>query len=636
MKRSLTPDDLNHLRLCGMEQLQPHGPRITVGCATCGCARGALNVLAAFKRHLRKSNIAAHLDPVGCSGWCSREPLVTIQIPNLPKLTFGEVTPQDVLGLVHGLVSGDLPLEKALYRTDVEENILEGTRIRYASNGRNPVARIPTAQRLPLFKHQKRIVLRNCGIINPLSLEQYCGRGGFSAAYTALTKLKQEKVIQEVIRSGLRGRGGAGFPTGMKWLMAHKAAGRQKYIICNADEGDPGAYMDRSVLEGDPFSVLEGMLIAGYAIGASEAILYVRREYPRALETVSKALQILKRWRLLGRDIFGSGFSFSVRIAEGAGAFVCGEETALIASLEGHQGEPVPRPPYPVEQGLHGMPTCINNVETLATIPIIIARGGRWFSQIGIHGNTGTKIFSLVGSVKNVGLIEVPLGTKMQDIVEKVGGGVPEGRTLKAVQTGGPSGGCIPAHHINVPLTYESLRALGSIMGSGGMIVLDDRTCMVDLSKFFMGFLKDESCGKCLPCREGTAAAHAILERITAGKGSLEDLERLKKICSALSATSLCGLGKTAANPVLSTLRYFRGEFKAHIQNRICPAGVCTALIRISIDPKTCIGCGACLKACPSGAISGTPKQAHRINRKKCISCKACAEVCSAGAISIS
>lgn len=636
MKHPLVPDDLNHLRLRGLEQLRPRGVRITVGCATCGCARGALDVLAAFKRHIRKSGISVHLDAVGCSGWCSKEVLVTVQMPNLPKLTFGEITPHDVPGIVHGLASGDVPLEKALYRMDAEENILEGTVLRYATDGRGPAAQIPAAHRLPILRHQKRIVLRNCGVIDPLSLEQYCGRGGFIAACAALTRMEQETVIQEIIRSGLRGRGGAGFPTGMKWLMARKAGGRKKYIICNADEGDPGAYMDRSVLESDPFSVLEGMLIAGYAIGASEGILYVRREYPRAVDTVSKAIRILKSRGVLGRNVFGSKFAFSVRVAEGAGAFVCGEETALIASLEGRQGEPVPRPPYPVEQGLHGLPTCINNVETLATVPVIIARGGRWFSRIGTRGNSGTKIFSLVGSVKNVGLIEVPLGTRMKDIVEQIGGGVPEGRALKAVQTGGPSGGCIPVRHMDVALSYESLGALGSIMGSGGMIVLDDRTCMVDLAKYFMGFLKEESCGKCLPCREGTAAAHAILERITAGKGTPADLERLKKICEVLSATSLCGLGKTAANPVLSTLRYFGGEFKAHIRNRTCPAGVCTALIRISIDRTTCIGCGACRKACLSGAISGTPRKVHRVDRKKCISCKACVEVCPTGAITIS
>ena len=485
------------------------------------------------------------------------------------------------------------------------------------------------------MKKQKRLVLRNCGIVDPASFEQYCGRGGFSAAYAALAGMKPDQVISQVVRSGLRGRGGAGFPTGEKWRIARQAPGKKKFIVCNADEGDPGAYMDRSILEGDPFSVLEGMLIAAYAIGASEGFVYVRDEYPLAVEQVTRAISTAKKHGLLGRNIFGTGFSFTVHVERGAGAFVCGEETALIASLEGRAGEPLPRPPYPAQQGLWGMPTCINNVETLANIPVIISRGGAWFSRLGTGKSRGTKIFSLVGAVNNVGLIEVPMGTRLREIIYGLGGGIGRGRKFKAVQTGGPSGGCIPARLLDLPVDYESLAAAGSIMGSGGMIVMDDRTCMVDVAKYFMAFLKDESCGKCLPCREGTRAVHEILEKITSGAGKMQDIDRLKDVCEAMSQASLCALGRTAAHPVLSTLKHFKSEYEAHIKKRCCPAGVCTSLIRFSISAKKCIGCGACKKACPVGAVSGKPKKAHSILVSKCIACRACFEACPVEAIVI-
>jgi len=630
-----TPRNIERLRQRGEQMLMPRVPRITVGCATCGCARGAREVYTALQRSIRRSGMSVQLDAVGCAGWCSKEPLVTLQLPGKPKITFGMITPHEVPSLLACVQNATLPHEKVLYRTDGDDNILTGSPTVYAKGRHRCAIHVPAIESLPLFRHQKRVVLRNCGIIDPLSLEQYCARGGFSALCTALTKCTPEAVIKEISASGLRGRGGAGFPTGLKWQAARNAHATKKYIICNADEGDPGAYMDRSILEGDPFSVLEGMIIAGYAIGASEGIVYVRQEYPRAVHTITRAVNLLKRSGLLGSRILGTSYRFTVRVVQGAGAFVCGEETALIASLEGTVGEPIPRPPYPVEQGLHGKPTCINNVETLATIPVIIARGGRWFARIGTSGNTGTKIFSLVGSVKNVGLIEVPLGISLRDIVQEIGGGAGDNHRIKAIQTGGPSGGCIPARRMHLPVTYERLAAAGSIMGSGGMIVLDESTCMVDLAKYFMEFLMNESCGKCLPCREGTAVAFSILKKITNGTATKADLTTLYAVAEALKAASLCGLGRTAANPVLSTLRYFRVEYEAHISKRQCPAGVCRALIRVSINPTVCIGCGKCRAVCPVGAVQGTIKKPHRIDRTRCTACKTCAEVCPVGAVTI-
>ncbi len=628
--------DLNKLKKSGEQQLFPSGIKITVGLATCGIARGADKVHDAFKKELQKQKVKATVVPVGCSGWCSREPIVNIIIPRMPKITLGDVSEDDIPGIVRNLKNRHIPESKILYRTDAEENIADGRVRKYASASQAATSgKIPAYGTLPLFKKQKKIALRNCGLINPADIQEYVARGGFKAAYSAVTGMKPEKIITEVQRSGLRGRGGAGFPVGKKWEMARQAEGKKKYIICNADEGDPGAYMDRSILEGDPFSVLEGMIIAAFSIGASEGYIYVRGEYPLAVKQVTKAILQAKRSGLLGRNMFGTDFSFNVNVEKGAGAFVCGEETALIASIEGYSGEPVPRPPYPVEKGLWGLPTCINNVETLANIPVVLSRGGTWFSRIGTGKSKGTKIFSLVGAVERVGLVEVPMGISLKEIVYDIGGGIAGGRKLKAVQTGGPSGGCIPKRLADISVDYESLTKAGSIMGSGGMIVMDDRTCMVDVAKYFMSFLKDESCGKCLPCREGTQAVFEILDRITRGRGRTKDIEQLKDVCEAMSQASMCALGKTAANPVLSTLRYFGKEYDEHIKKRRCSAGVCSALIRFSINADKCIGCEACRKACPCEAVSGKPRKMHKISVKKCIKCRACYEVCPVKAVEI-
>jgi NADH:ubiquinone oxidoreductase subunit F (NADH-binding) len=628
--------DLAKLGKTGTQMLFPARPRITVGLSTCGIAKGAGATFDALRKELRRQKYAATLEAVGCTGLCNCEPIVTLQMPGLPLLTLGDVTAADVPELVRGLQSNRIPAGKILYTTAILENINTANSHACAAAGNKARTAIaPAGTSLPFLKKQKRIVLRNCGITAPVSLAQYCARGGFAAAYTAIATMRPGKIIAEVQRSGLRGRGGAGFSTGEKWAAVAAAAGRKKFFICNGDEGDPGAYMDRSILEGDPFSVLEGMLIGACAVGATRGFVYVRGEYPLAVQQVTAAIAEMKKTGLLGKNIFGTSFSFTIDVERGAGAFVCGEETALIASLEGKAGEPVGRPPYPAEKGYLGMPTCINNVETLANIPVIIARGGEWYSRIGKGKSRGTKVFSIVGAVKRVGLIEVPMGMPLKTIIDDIGGGIAAGRKLKAVQTGGPSGGCIPARLANLGADYESLIAAGSIMGSGGMIVMDDRTCMVDVAKYFMGFLKDESCGKCLPCRQGTQAIHDILERITTGRGRLNDLSRMQEIAAAMAQASLCGLGKTAANPVLSTMRYFAKEYEAHIKSKRCPAGVCTALIRFSINRGKCIGCGACRKACPVSAVSGSLKKKHIISSKLCIRCRACFEVCPAGAVEI-
>ena len=485
------------------------------------------------------------------------------------------------------------------------------------------------------YKKQKRIALRNCGVINPENIEEYIAFDGYAALGKALTEMTPDKVIQVVLDSGLRGRGGGGFPTGRKWQLACADRGKvEKYVCCNADEGDPGAFMDRSVLEGDPHSVIEAMAIAGYAIGADQGYVYVRAEYPIAVNRLSTAIQQAREYGLLGKNIFGTDFSFDIDIKLGAGAFVCGEETALMTSIEGMRGEPRPRPPFPAKKGLFGRPTILNNVETYANIPQIILKGADWFRSMGTEKSPGTKVFALGGKIKHTGLVEVPMGTTLREIVEEIGGGIPGGKKFKAAQTGGPSGGCIPASLIDTPIDYDNLMEIGSMMGSGGLIVMDEDTCMVDIAKFFLEFTVDESCGKCTPCRVGTKRLLELLEKITSGNGTMRDLERIEELAQFIKENSLCGLGQTAPNPVLSTLQYFRDEYLAHIQDKRCPAGVCKALLTYKIDETKCRGCTLCARACPAGAINGSVRNPHNIDTLKCVKCGACMETCRFGAIS--
>ena len=484
------------------------------------------------------------------------------------------------------------------------------------------------------YKKQMRIALRNCGVINPEAIEEYIGFDGYQALGKALTTMTPEEVIQTMLDSGLRGRGGAGFPTGLKWKFAAANAADQKYVCCNADEGDPGAFMDRSILEGDPHVLIEAMAIAGYAIGANTGYVYVRAEYPIAVKRLALAIEQAREYGLLGKNIFESGFDFDMEIKLGAGAFVCGEETALMTSIEGNRGEPRPRPPFPALKGLFGKPTILNNVETYANVPRIIFNGADWFSAIGTEKSKGTKVFALGGKIKNTGLVEVPMGTTLREIVEEIGGGIPDGHTFKAAQTGGPSGGCIPASLIDTPIDYDNLLSIGSMMGSGGLIVMDDTTCMVDIARFFLDFTVDESCGKCTPCRVGTTRLLELLNKIVEGKATRDDLEKIDELAAYIKENSLCGLGQTAPNPVLSTLRYFRDEYLEHIDNKRCPAGVCKSLLAFSIDPEKCIGCTLCARNCPVSCISGEKKQPHVIDQSKCIKCGECMAKCKFGAIS--
>jgi len=544
----------------------------------------------------------------GCMGPCELGPVMLVY----PEGTFYvKVRPEDAEEIVVEHFLKGRPVQRLLWA--------EGA---------------PAPREIPFFARQKKVVLANCGIIDPEEIEEYIAAGGYEALGKALAEMSPDEVIEEIKRSGLRGRGGAGFPTGVKWELVRKAPGSEKYVICNADEGDPGAFMDRAILEGDPHAVLEGMAIAAYAVGAKRGYIYVRAEYPLAIQRLKRAISQAREYGLLGDDIFESGFSFDVELRMGAGAFVCGEETALIASIEGRRGEPRPRPPYPAQSGLWGKPTLINNVETFANVRHIILKGADWFSAIGTETSKGTKVFALAGQVRNTGLVEVPMGITLRELIFEVGGGVPKGQKFKAVQIGGPSGGCLPEELLDVPVDYESLREHGAIMGSGGVIVLDDSACMVNVAKFFLQFTADESCGKCTPCRVGTQMMLEILNRITEGEGTEEDLARLEELAQLVKSASLCGLGQTAPNPVLSTLRYFRDEYLAHIRDKACPAGVCPALIHYEIDPELCRGCDACRRACPTGAIQGTPgKPPYTLDQSRCIRCGACLAACPFGAI---
>ena len=587
---------------------------IIVSSGTCGQAKKSLAVIDAIKKSLKKHNLDRRVDIriTGCHGFCQVEPVVIIHPENI---FYQNVKPEDATEIVSQAIINKKVIDRLLY---IDPKT--GKKIKYETD-------------IPFYQKQIRILLANNVLIDPTKIEDYIGINGYSALCKILKTMEPEEVIYEVKKSGLRGRGGAGFPTGLKWEFCRKAKGDVKYIVCNADEGDPGAYMNRSLLEGNPYAVLEGMLIGAYAIGAIEGFVYIRHEYPLAVKNVKTAIEQMKKHGLLGKKILGKDFDFDIKVVTGAGAFVCGEETALIASIEGKKGEPRQRPPFPAHKGIWNKPTNINNVETLANIPLIINNGAEWFSKIGTEGSKGTKIFSLVGKINNTGLVEVPMGITLKEMVYDIGGGVPNGKKFKAVQTGGPSGGCIPKELLDLPVDYEKLKEAGSIMGSGGMVVMDEDTCMVDTAKYFLEFLQDESCGKCLTCREGLERLLEILTDITEGVGKEEDIELLKELGELVKDTSMCGLGQTAPNPLLSTIMYFKNEYLAHIRDKRCPAGICRVLIEYLIVADKCTGCGACMKVCPAEAISGKKKKTYVIDQNKCIKCGICFEVCKFNAI---
>lgn len=603
-------------------------PLIFIGMGTCGLASGADKVKKAIEEELEKYNIQAQIIPTGCIGYCAKEPIVDIKLPGKDRISYCEILPKDV----HELI------KTTLIDCNIYKKKLLGT------YGKGSDA-IPNINEIPFFKRQLKIVLENCGVINPTSIDEYISSGGFKALDKSLRLLTPEKVIQTVKESGLRGRGGAGFLTGLKWELAYNKESDTKYIICNADEGDPGAFMDRSVLESDPFRVIEGIIIGAYAIGASYGYIYCRAEYPLAIERLENAIRKCKEYGLLGKNILNSDFDFELKIKKGAGAFVCGEETALIASIEGKRGMPRPRPPYPVESGLWGKPTVINNVETFANIPPIINHGQQWFSSIGTESSKGTKVFALSGKVVNGGLVEVPMGITLREVVFEIGGGIPNNKKFKAIQIGGPSGGCLPESVIDTKVDYESLRNVGAMMGSGGFVVMDEDTCMVDVAKFFLTFIQNESCGKCVPCREGTKRMLEIIERIPVRYGNngnkTEQLQRFKgiihlqRLADVIKDTSLCGLGQSAPNPVLSGLKYFRDEYEEHLFERKCKAKVCKELLTYEIDPDLCNGCGVCLRNCPADAIIGEKKQPHQIIQIKCTKCGMCFESCRFEAVNV-
>jgi len=598
------------------------GTLIFVGAGTCGRANGSTKVIARIAEFVKEHGVAAAIVEVGCVGYCQRELFVDVQKDGGPRLAYADICPDNI----------DELLQAVFLRNELRNKFLYG---RHGEAGPE-WADVPEMAKTDFFKQQVKVVLRNAGVIDPRHLDNALAVGAFKAATKAIGSMTPEEVCAEVLASGLRGRGGAGFPTGQKWNIARQQPRAQKYLICNADEGDPGAFMDRAVLESDPFFVLEGMLIAAYAIGASKGYIYCRAEYPLAIERLTDAIEQCRRVGLLGNNILGSLFSFDITIKQGAGAFVCGEETAILASIEGGRGMPRPRPPYPAISGLFGKPTVLNNVETLANIPVIIDRGAAYFQGLGIGKAAGTKVFALSGTIRNTGLVEVPVGIKLRTIIEDIGGGALPGHRIKAVQMGGPSGGCIPAEHLDTITDYGALIELGAMMGSGGMVVMDERTCMVDVARYFMEFIRNESCGKCTPCREGTTRLLEILTSITERPvgDEVKRLERfrgvmhMQELASTIKEASLCGLGQTAANPILSTLRYFRDEYEAHVIDQRCPAGECQGLAIYEVDNATCVGCLICKKACPSGAIVGERKQAHYILVDRCTGCGTCVTAC--------
>ncbi len=602
-------------------------PVVFIGAGTCGLGAGAGKTLEAIRNLLRVKEIEADVVEVGCIGLCAAEPQVDVQLPGRTRLSFANVTADRVAELMEGVFGGELPMDLVLGQFRGEAASWDA---------------VPYLDELPFFAPQKRWVLASCGLIDPSSIDEYIARGGYSGLLKVLRTQTPIEFCVTVEKSGLRGRGGGGFPTGVKWKIASAAAGDQKYLVCNADEGDPGAFMDRAVIEGDPHRLLEGMALAAYAIGANKGYIYIRAEYPLAIARLKVAIEQGKAYGVLGDNIFGSGFDFHLIIKQGAGAFVCGEETALLHSIEGKRGMPRPRPPYPATDGLFHKPTVINNVETLANVPGIAMHGDAWFNSVGTEGSKGTKVFALSGKVERTGLVEVPMGTTVRQILFEVGGGIANGKKSKAVQIGGPSGGCIPTAQMDIKVDYESLKAFGAMMGSGGLVVMDEDTCMVDVAKFFMQFIQRESCGKCIPCREGTRRILDILEAITRGRKSEHDLDALvrfqgvvtvEKLARIIKDTSLCGLGMTAPNPVLSTLRWFRDEYEAHIYERTCPSHVCTDLLTYSIDQDQCTGCTMCAKKCPTEAIMGAKKSPHYIVPDKCIGCGSCMDACKFNAV---
>ena len=589
-------------------------------CGGTGCTSSGSKVLiSTFESEIEKNGLAEEVKVVqtGCFGLCALGPVVIIY----PEGTFySRVAEADVAEIVsEHLLKGRI-VERLVYK-DADESVIEEAGKTLSLNDTN------------FYKTQKRVALRNCGLIDPENIDEYIAMDGYAALEKVLTQMKPEDVIQVVKDSGLRGRGGGGFPTGLKWSFTAANAADQKYVVCNADEGDPGAFMDRSVLEGDPHCLIEAMIICGYATGATEGYVYVRAEYPIAVARLQKAIDQAREYGILGKNIFDSGFDFDLFIRLGAGAFVCGEETALMTSIEGNRGEPRPRPPYPAVKGLFGKPTTENNVETFANIPQIILKGAEWFASMGTEKSKGTKVFALGGKIENTGLVEIPMGTTLREVIYDIGGGIPNGKKFKAAQTGGPSGGCIPASLIDTAIDYDNLTAIGCMMGSGGLIVMDEDNCMVDIAKFFLDFTVDESCGKCAPCRIGTKRMMELLEKITDGNGTLEDIDKLEELAYYIKENSLCGLGQTAPNPVLATLKFFREEYIAHVVDKKCPAGVCKGLLNYSIVADKCKGCTLCARKCPVGAISGTVKNPHTIDTTKCIKCGACMDSCKFGAI---
>ncbi len=584
-------------------------------CGGTGCtSSGSQQIMEALRTEIEKAGLQDEVSVVqtGCHGLCALGPIMIVY----PDASFySMVKVEDIPEIVSEHLLKGRVVTRLLYQETVTQSGVK--------------ALVDT----DFYKKQHRIALRNCGIINPEVIEEYIGTGGYAALGKVLTEMTPDQVIQCLMDSGLRGRGGGGFPTGLKWKLAKQNEADQKYVCCNADEGDPGAFMDRSVLEGDPHAVLEAMAIAGYAIGANQGYIYVRAEYPIAVERLKIAIRQAREMELLGKDIFGTGFDFDIDLRLGAGAFVCGEETALMHSIEGNRGEPKPRPPFPAQKGLFGKPTILNNVETYANIPQIILNGPEWFASMGTEKSKGTKVFALGGKIHNTGLVEIPMGTTLREVNEEIGGGIPKGKKFKAAQTGGPSGGCIPYEHFDIPIDYDNLVAIGSMMGSGGLIVMDEDDCMVDIAKFFLEFTVEESCGKCTPCRVGTKRLLEMLTKITKGQATMEDLDKLEELCYYIKENSACALGQTAPNPVLSTLRYFRDEYEAHVKEKRCPAGVCKALLSYHINADKCRGCTLCARNCPNNAISGSVRNPHIIDQDKCIKCGACMEKCKFGAI---